>query len=283
MTAHELVAKARNLPPVSEAALKLIGLLGRPETANDEIVGLLRSDSLLTARLLRACNSPAFGLDEPVTSVDQAVFLLGYKQIHSLVLSLAFGSTLATPLPAYAIKANGLWRHALLTATATEAAVKRGLNPAVDPSIAFTVGLLHDIGKLVMAQALTRETEAAIRNHMAGEGLGSVEAEREVLGTDHAEVGSCLLYIWRLPDLIVEAAANHHRPVVQPTPRLSAIAHLANRVAHLADDEAAPRTYAFNAEEPVVQAFEFSPTDQANLIADLRNAAEKVKGLMAVV
>ena len=79
ITAQELVAKVKNLPPVPHAALKLVSLLDQPAVSNTEIVQALRCDNVLTAKLLRACNSPYFGLDDPVSSVDQAVLMLGQR------------------------------------------------------------------------------------------------------------------------------------------------------------------------------------------------------------
>jgi HD-like signal output (HDOD) protein len=83
--------------------------------------------------------------------------------------------------------------------------------------------------------------------------LGSIESEREVLGTDHAKVGACLLHIWRLPDWIVEAVAHHHKPVLEPSPQLSAVTHLANRIAHLAAADPDSETYAFKSNERIVR------------------------------
>src|SRR5438093_1490187 len=85
MTAHQMLAKVRNLPPISMAALELAGLLDGAETNNEELVAVLKRDSVLTAKLLRACNSAALALNEPVASVDQAVFVLGHNQISQMV------------------------------------------------------------------------------------------------------------------------------------------------------------------------------------------------------
>src|SRR5512140_1508344 len=113
MTAHELVAQAKNVRLASHAALQLVSLLDQPTVSNDSLVHILRHDNVLTAKLLRACNSPHYGFDEPVTSVDQAVFLLGHQQILQMVLTLEFSSTMVIPLPGYAVEAKELWHHSL--------------------------------------------------------------------------------------------------------------------------------------------------------------------------
>jgi putative nucleotidyltransferase with HDIG domain len=283
MTAHEMVAKARKLPQIPGSALRLVELLDEPENNTQEVVEMIRGDALLTAKLLRICNSAALGLAEPVSSVDQAVLMLGFAQVLSLVISLAFGNAMTGTLPAYAVEADELWRHAFGAATAAEMLAARNLCPGVDGSVGFTAGLLHDIGKLVMAQSLTSELHWAIRQRLSGQALTTVEAERQVVGTDHAEVGACLLHIWRLPDRIVEAVVNHHKPVVEPTPQLSAITFLANRIAHLAVGGPGSEAYAFQDREPVVGVFELSAEQLEELVNAVGKSAERAKDIQAIV
>ena len=192
MTPDELVAKVKNLPPISQAALQLVNLLDEPAVSNEDVVQVLKYDNVLTAKLLRACNSPYFGLEEPVSSVDQAVLILGHHQILHIVLTLAFGGAMAVPLAGYAVESNELWRHSLTAATASEFLVTRGIEMNVDPPVAFTIGLLHDIGKLVLTQVLTPEHQRDIRALITDRGLARYEAEKNVLGTDHGEVGGAL-------------------------------------------------------------------------------------------
>jgi putative nucleotidyltransferase with HDIG domain len=231
MTAHQMLAKVRDLPPISSAALELVTLLDKPDVSNDDIIRALRQDGVLTVKLLRMCNSSAMALKEKVTSVDQAVLLVGYAQIFRMVMAIALRGPLSIPFPAPSPESATLWRHSLLAATSAELAVNHGLDIGVDSSTAFTVGLLHDIGKLITTQFLTEENSTAMRQ-LIFEGMTPVAAEREIWGADHAEVGTGLMYLWRLPEVIVEAVALHHRPALTPRPRLSAVACLANHIAH---------------------------------------------------
>src|ERR1041384_7821096 len=111
MTAQEIVTNLKNLPPVSQSALKLLSLLGNPDLDNEEIVRALKYDNTLTAKLLRACNSSFYGFEESVASVDQAVLMLGYDKILQIVLTLAFGDAMGVPVETYAFEAEDLWRH----------------------------------------------------------------------------------------------------------------------------------------------------------------------------
>ena len=282
MTAQELVAKVKNLPPVSFAALKLVNLLDQPAISNDEVVQVLKCDNVLTAKLLRACNSPYFGLEEPVSSVDQAVFLLGHQQILHIVLTLAFGSAMVVPLPGYAVEANELWRHSLVTATAAETVATEFSDLNTEMSVAFTVGLLHDIGKLVLGQALTPDMQADIRRRVEEGLLPRSEAEKEILGTDHGEVGAALLQGWHLPEDIVESVAHHHHPVLEPRPRLSAVSHLANCLAHLAGSAPGWDGYAVRVDEALAETLGIDNDKLEGLIVLVRDSFDRVDQFMTM-
>jgi len=280
MTAPELVSKVKNLPAVSQAALKLVGLLDQPAVSNDDVVEVLKYDNVLTAKLLKSCNSPLFGFDEPVASVDQAILILGHQQILHVVLSLAFGGAMSTPLPGYGAEAKELWAHSLQTALAAETLVKRGLPMEVDGPVAFTSGLLHDMGKLVLSHVLTPETMAAVRARITDGKLDRTEAEREILGTDHAEVGACLLESWRLPANIVESVAHHHAPVSQPAPQLSVLTHTANCLAHLVGSTLGWEGFAFRIDEGALAALEITPDKMNTLMIAVHESSKKVEQFM---
>lgn len=282
MTAYELVAKVKNLPPISQAALQLVNLLDEPAVSNDDVVQVLKYDNVLTAKLLRACNSPYFGLEEPVSSVDQAVLILGHHQILHIVLTLAFGGAMAVPLTGYAVESNELWRHSLTAATAAEFIVTNGMEVNVDSHVAFTVGLLHDIGKLVLSQVLTPEYQTNIRTLITKKGLSRSEAEKGVLGTDHSEVGGALLDAWHLPEDIIEAVGNHHHPIVSPSPRLSAVAHVANCIAHRVSPAPGLEAYAVRVDHRVADVFNLTPVRLESMVEEVHASCDRVDQFMSM-
>jgi len=280
MTAPEILNKVKNLPPISQAALKLVNLLEQAAISNDEIVQVIKCDNVLTAKLLRACNSPYFGLDEPVSSVDQAVLMLGYQQILHIVLTLAFGSAMVVPLPGYAVEANELWRHSLLTATAAEVVAAEAYELNVEAPVAFTVGLLHDIGKLALSQALTPEIQQQIRQLIEEQGCSRSEAEKRVLGADHSEIGACLLRSWNLPEDIIEAVGNHHTPVCEPRPKLSVVTHVANCLAHLAGSAPGWDGYAIRVDPRAIAVLNLDQTRIETWVAAVRDGFDRVDQFM---
>jgi putative nucleotidyltransferase with HDIG domain len=282
MTATELVSKAKDLRLASNAAMQLVGLLDNPDAGNDEVVEVLKYDNVLTAKLLRACNSSYFGFSDPVASVEQAVLLIGHQQILQIVLALEFSPAMTVSLPGYAVEAKELWQHSLATASAAEVLAKGGLDIDVEPSVAFTAGLLHDTGKLLMSQVLTAELQTQIRDRISADRISRDHAERLILGTDHAEVGGVLLETWRFPEEIIEAVRNHHHPVVQPKPRLSAVIHVANVVAHLAGSAPGWEAYAVSIEPHVAEEFSLTNDKLEMLVLNVRETFDRVDQLMAM-
>jgi putative nucleotidyltransferase with HDIG domain len=280
MTANDLISKVKNLVPVSPAALNLVGLLNQPGVGNDDVVSVLKFDNVLTAKLLRACNSPYFGLVEPVSSVEQAVFLLGHQQILHIALSIAFSSAMNSPAPGHASEAKALWEHSLVTALAAENIARENSRFAAELSVAFTAGLLHDIGRIIFGHALTADQQTAIRSQTIQNRLSRTAAEKQVLGLDHAEVGRCLLQSWRLPDTIIEAVGNHHRPVSRPRPQLSAVVNVADGLAWSIESGQGWETFIVQADADAVEALEITPETLDGFTAIARDSMNQVESLM---
>jgi putative nucleotidyltransferase with HDIG domain len=179
--------------------------------------------------------------------------LLGFDMIFRIVCAISFAGPLGTSAPGYETEANGLWVHSLQTAAAAEYLAGSGCYGDFPTATAFTAGLLHDIGKTIVGKVLTPKNRADIRTQMTGESLSRVEAEKVVLGADHAEIGAALLKRWMVPEPLLEAAAHHHSPIIKPRIKLSALIYLANCGAHLsaaaADTATAPAGWQAQADQ----------------------------------
>jgi putative nucleotidyltransferase with HDIG domain len=283
MTAITLIQKVKNFPPVSQAALKMISLLDKASVDNDDIVQVLKYDNVLTAKLLKACNTPSFGLSEPVASVDQAVLILGHEQIHHVVMTLAFGSVMTSASRAYTMEVNELWQHSVVSATAVEIALENVPQLDGNPSVAFTASLLHDVGKLVFGQALEANELSEIRDLAERKQISGSDAEKEILGVDHGETGAALLQSWRLPESIVEAVANHHRPVLKPEPRLSTLVHIANSIAHHANPPPGQNPHDLRLCDKVVAEFGIDEKKMETMATSAKESFEHVERFMAMV
>jgi putative nucleotidyltransferase with HDIG domain len=281
MTADEIIAQVKDLPVVSETARKLTVQLSQPDLHQDDIVETLRCDNVLTAKMLRVCNSAASGLSEPVLSVDQALLLLGYDMIFRIVCAISFAGPLGAAGLGYDTEANGLWTHSLNTAIAAEHLAEVESYGNFLPSTAFTAGLLHDIGKSVIGKVLTPKDRAEIRIKVTGDSLSRVEAEKAVLGADHCEVGALLLKRWRLPELIVDSVADHHAPVIKPSVQLSAVVYLANCAVHICGANPGWQAQAVQAKCAAAEALNMDLEKIEQIIVGVEGATQTLSQLLA--
>lgn len=213
LTLKELMRRVRDLPPLPGAALKLLVLCRDPEVPLRDIVAVIEVEPALTLRVLRLANSPFYGLERKVATVRDAVVSLGADAIVNCVLAGCLAHLFSLAGRGYSRTPEDAWRHAVGTAVCAQ-----GLAERCDRSLeaqAFTCGLLHDIGKTVLA---TRpETERLRILPLAErEGISFLEAERAVLGFDDAEAGAALAEHWNLPGEIVEAIRWQYEPLRAP-------------------------------------------------------------------
>lgn len=279
MKPDELIAKAQNLSAPSPAVIKLLGLLSESEADNEEVIDIITRDSIVSSKLLGLCNAAVYGLTTPVASIDQAVLYLGHSEIHRLVMTVGFGGALSPALKGYAIGEQELWQHSLLTAHVAVIIADRTSHPVIDPAIAYTGGLIHDIGKNVINRAITPEMQKALMELIEHQEHSLLAAERTVLGTDHAEVGASLLRKWRLPEILVEGVAYHHKPVSKPHAKLSALVHVSDVIAHEAGCSPGIGSFAMEIDEDAITALGLEAADLERLVIDAHDAMTDVNRL----
>ena len=224
-----------HLPPTPGLMTKLIQLFKEPDRDVDEIVELMRRDPSITAELLRRCNSSYFGNGEPVTDVGEAVFRLGFYEVYRLTIALFGQKTLAIKTNAADADIEALWHHSIVTAIIAET-----LACELDESegCAFSAGLLHDVGKIILASQ-EAQTYAALLKQYANHGTALHDAEKLRFGFTHVGIGARLLNRWELPeDVVVPVFCHHQTDWAGPFGRSAAIVSLANIIAHRLDDGA---------------------------------------------
>ena len=203
---QELPAHALKLPSLPEVVNYLTRSLSDEKADADTISHHINSDPAIVARLLAAANSAASGLTTRILSTRQAFLVLGVDRIVNIILASALAYR-------YDIRHSGfdarlLWRHSLGVATCARVIAEQ---TGSDPDLAFTSGLLHDIGQLLMYITNPACYLQTIERHER-EDISLPEAERAVYGYDHADAGRALAIAWNLPHEIVDTIAAHHSP-----------------------------------------------------------------------
>lgn len=211
MIDHDLlVRRSHELAPLSPTIVRLAEIVSDGNADMAEIVKTLAMDPALAGAVLRQANSAKFGGRAEIASVRDAVVRLGPGVVLGLATREGVRRTVDRSLPGFGFSEGMFWRHSCAASLAVEA-LRKVVRTAI-PAAAGAAALLHDIGKLAMAQFLAPHRLAALGKARTVGGCSRIEAEREILGVDHAEVGGLIAQHWRLPEAIRIGIAFHHDP-----------------------------------------------------------------------
>jgi len=205
-----LVSSIETLPSVPSLYQEVMQELSTPNASMEKVGKIIAKDVSMTAKILQLANSAFFGRSQRVNNLERALVLLGLDIIVALVLSVEIFSA---PKPASVshFSIPTLWDHSMKTAVCARTLAKEEKQPRQSIDDAFLAGLLHDIGKLILATNLS-EIYGKLMTLSVKTERSIQEVERVALGITHAEVGGYLMGLWGFPDHVVEAVACHHSP-----------------------------------------------------------------------
>ncbi len=226
-----ILDRIQTLPALPHSAMQVITLTRNSETDIKDLITVIGHDPSLAANILRQANSSYYGYARRISSLPEAVVILGFQAIQNLAMASALSPLLKSELIGYGMNQEGLWRHSLFVAMAGKRLCKRLRLPFGE--VAFTAGLLHDIGKLILT-VYVQEVGSFILKKVNLENLSFRELEEKIIGFDHATVGGYIAQQWNLPKELVEVITNHHTPErAQHQQQLTAVIHIANALANL--------------------------------------------------
>lgn len=231
LTLEAVLADIHQLPSLPAVVGELIRTLHNEDAGIDQLADGIAKDQSLAARALRVANSPFYGIQHKVASIHDAIVILGFRAVGSLVTAASVTGYFSPPKDV-PFDLTRFWRHGIGAALCARALAR---HVDLDAEAAFTAGLLHDIG--VLALLTTRPAYyAEVLARCVAEDCEMVTAEQAVLGFDHARVGEALASRWRFPAEITRAVSLHHAPCNVPgsesIPTLVDVVHVANILAH---------------------------------------------------
>ena len=218
-----------SIPPSPPVGVQLFSFVRSPDYCSEGVVELVRVDPDLTAQLLRISNSVVYRGKEPVASLHEAVLRLGAAVLAEKTMSLMVRKLFLARKTPYCPDPTAQWRHALQSGLAAAYLSRYCSRIQSAPDLNYTAALLHDIGKSAINTAPRHELSRIV--HLRDvESRREADAELEVLGVDHAEVGGMMLHTWNLPPDLVTAVRYHHTPEFASGP-LASLVHIANACA----------------------------------------------------
>ena len=225
---EQLIKQAGQLPPLPEIYIRVNELLSSEDSTGSKIGEALQSDPALTAKILKLINSAFYGLHNPVTSIPQAVSLLGRDQLKQILLGSVM-SGVVKELDITNFPLRDFWQHCIKTAIIARQLAMQNAQ-VIDHEAFFTVGLLHDIGWLVIAKVKPGSFEL-IHEMARAEVRETLDVETRELGFTHIDVGVALLEKWKMPHSIIQSVNKHHDYEHDGVFSIeTSIAYLANRL-----------------------------------------------------
>jgi HD-like signal output (HDOD) protein len=207
---RELVARLRTFPIVPSLYLEVINALKSPQVSTSEVGAIIAKDMAMMTKLLQVTNSACFGLPRKISDPAEAVSILGFETVKSMVITLKLLNQYDKVKPVY-FSIDRLWRHSTEVARISRRLVLTLQDDPVVAESAFTAGLMHDLGKLVLASNFDEQYSGA-QSLARRQHLPLWEVEKQIFGASHGEIGAYLLGLWGMPLDLVEAAALHHTP-----------------------------------------------------------------------
>jgi putative nucleotidyltransferase with HDIG domain len=268
-----------HLPPTPALMIRLIELFRQPDRDVDEIVEVMRQDPSLTAEVLRRCNSSFYGNETPVTDINDAIFQVGFHDVYCMTVAL-FGqqSLSSNQAVGKTMDVEVLWRHSALTAIAS-GTLARELGDS--EGIAFTAGLLHDVGKIVLASA-EGPVYAQLLKEYAHSGAPLNHAEKNEFGFSHDEIGARLLKRWGVPEQISEPVLHHHDTGwPESSGHLAAIICLADLMTHSLDGTSQEMPDELPEAAPAMTFLGLKPESMPALVQAARSDMKRLSSLLS--
>ena len=276
---EELQKIVKSVPMLSASASQLLQLTSQADHDLIDVINLVRNDANLTARVLKIVNSAAFGLINNITSIDRAISYLGERIIVSIAIGDCAGKLFDKELSGYEAAGGDLWKHDLRTAMASrEVVVQSGVD--ISPELAFTAGLLHDIGKALISDYLQGSVVDAIEMITEENGLDYLDAEEKLVGFDHTRAGYELAKAWQLPEELAEVILHHHEPAnaKEEYRALVYAVHLGDNIAMLGGFGTGSDSMRYKLDQQYTDYIKIGPKTLATIMLNVDIEFEKLEG-----
>jgi len=222
----EILSLVKSVPPFPKVARRVSEMLQDLGVSANALAEVIQYDQVITANVLKICNSAYFGLPRKVASLDEALVIVGNETLKNIIITSSSAKFYEGAAgEGYKLEQGDMWKHSVATAIMARELARQVRE--VDDSSAFTAGLLHDIGKRFLSSFVAEDFKA-IMMKVVQDGCSFVEAEKELLGASHAELGGMILRQWEFPREIENAVLLHHDQDALDREPLVAVVALAN-------------------------------------------------------
>jgi len=272
---EEILKTIDDLPPMPQVAQKARKVISNPDSNFKDLAKVIETDQAIATKVLKMANSAYYGFVGDVSSVQQASVVLGTKTLVELLNLACASGPLSKTLKGYELESGDLWKHSLAVAAGSRIIAKK--KRAEFAEDAFSAGLIHDVGKLILDPYIFERKEA-FESAVLGGNESFFSAEKNILGFDHGEIASEVCDKWQIPQHLSLAIKNHHDPMNSNGDELACIIHLADVTAMMTGIGGGLDGMMYKIDEKVMDSLEFGHTDITMLMGEISEYVEKTVG-----
>jgi HD-like signal output (HDOD) protein len=269
----QIIKTVDELPPMPQTVIKAREIMADPKAGFKELAELFEADQAIAAKILKLANSPYYGIAGGVASIQKASVVLGQKTLGELITLGGVSGLLGNQLQGYGLDAGKLWKHSLAVAFGA-----RCIAGKIDSTLegnAFTAGLLHDSGKLILNNYVA-ERWPEFEKALADGHTSFLQAEKAVLALDHPEIASEVCKAWRIPDEISHAIRYHHHPSQSQGSKLAYMVHAADAIALMSGLGLGIDGTRYQMEEGTMEFLGIHEEDFGDIMGYVINATKKI-------
>jgi len=278
---QHLLEEVRNLKPIPAVANQLLEVVDNPDSSMEDIANVIQYDPVMTANILRTCNSAYFGLKHPAESITDAVNLLGTDQVIELVLLKSGAGAFSGRQEGYGLEEGEMWRYAVSSAViAKQIAIRMKLE---NKNTIFTAALVKDIGKIILEKYVARGGRK-IQDLVKKENLSFREAEKKALGIDHAELGAMITKMWKFSPKMVKIIRHHHlADETMIKDKEVAVVYLADCITMMIGVGVGSDGLSYRFRDETIRELGLTADDVSLIIADFADNMQEIENLLRIV
>ena len=277
----ELIKEIDNLKPIPAVVNQIIAVSEDPASSLGDIAEIILYDPVITANILRMSNSAFYNLPRRVESVQEAISFMGMDQVIDMVLMKSGVANISKGQLGYGLHEGELWKHAVSSALiARDLAEKKG---SQHKQMIFTAALLKDIGKVILDRFVGHSFQK-IDDLVKNQGFSFKEAEKKIIGIDHAELGGLVAEMWDFSEKMVGMIKNHHLNDEAAREDLDTqILYVADNVCMMMGIGGGADGLAYRFHKDVLKKLGITPVDLQEIIASFGSQMKKVEDLLKVI
>ncbi len=272
-----IMRRLKELPPMPQVMFKAREVMNNPKSNFKALSDILETDQAMATRVLRLSNSAYYGLAGKVSSVQHASVLLGYKTVGEIVSMAGSSTLLGESLKGYLLDSGDLWHHSMAVALASKIISKK-VKPELEND-AFAAGLIHDSGKIVLDNYLM-ERQTMFKDFMADGEKTFLDAEKHILGFDHAEIAALMCQSWKIPNSLTNAICYHHYPSRSKDNVLAYIVHVADSLSLMSGIGTGIDGMLYKMDSKALEYLRLSEENLSHIIEETVDSVQKISSQM---